>query len=1745
MVGSRTSTLSALNTKMNSRIEVERAQLASALVLLMLASLAAPSLLAISTESDELAEQPTRFPTANGTVDEGDAQTLLSNLNANNPIDVMGVMDDSNRIHLVWIENTSTPLLRYALIQISSGVDTILISTTQVGDANATSLSSPAMVIDSQGRAHIVWEITDTDILYTLLDPSEDDLDGSAGDIQNMTIASHTVADGTGTRSSPDIAVDSFDAVHIVWVDTYDPQGIYFGNPLIYYCMLSEDSNNGFQVLINATLVTPALGHRGNPAVSIGTNNTVVIVWEDTRGSLVEYVGLIDSSGSMTSEWEDMCAVFYGGNLTSGLTFTGIKPMLEQANITVLETLYALSGQMSYAAGHKNCEDGYITGGSGSEGPRTTSLGQNASDTTGGIRSLDAVMYNNSSLSIPTDWSYNSEMWGPGSTWACMSWRDNSGLTPGNPPTQLDHQWNPNATKLIIPVADEGPYGGSGSGANQQAQEPDDYQSISEAHDACVSAGIIPIAVAGTLSYGPNSPAYGNDTHVRSHMMDLVQCAGNSTGIHDRTCDDSAVNTTDAGGDMFLYPSDNMANFEGDFESGYLTTGWGVSGTSYNTWHVEAANNGNVYSQTNLCDIGGTTGAPSFYSVSCNYTQPAGVTVDLTVTVDSWASEFSMDVILPDGTVASFNSSTVYNYFNGVLVSFTGAGNYTIYLNDTYGDGGTSVSADYSYVNASSSNPPSTPISGVYSARSGDISDGDSTNLEFTGVLSNGVVSFTYNVSSEANYDYLTFSIDGVQLAQWSGNQSGNFSTPVSLGQHTLKWTYVKDGSVSDGSDAVWIDDVIVPLANYTEEVEALVQSIIQLTTSAGATNTFLTVLNPYSMLSNPRSTWSVGDSGHTIDEITGQYQEDIGPDTDWYWREDGGGWDNLGHLVLVNDTQISKGHGWAVNPEVNVDEDGNIHIVWIDGRSTFPSKEGPSQLHYMQLDPDRQGALDGEPNGLVLEEVMTVKDTAVLQSNLIWGANPRVDFDRDGSIHITWFETQQAKAGDAGVVELRWTRIQAPVMNGFEELPLNRYLTQAYSVVNTRTIASSTQNLMGVFGSEFDASAQPIVKFAWPERTIAWTANDCNEADSQANKWDVCKWDEDMYEMALNLHPTESGHVTMQPGQSVEVAMNLRGIQVPGSADPVMIEVAGALDNWDITAGFGENYQPTTTITEGGEEEVFLLLRAPDIRLVNDDQSFEVLVTVQSTTDNFANTQRSVRVDLVNENDWNDDDQDGVADEDDQCQFGETDWYSGTMTDYDGDGCQDATEDLDDDNDGVEDLLDECPMGAMNTDRVDADGDGCDDLLEDIDNDGDLVPNHLDQCPNGAQYWTSFSTDHDGDGCRDADEDDNDDNDPYLDINDNCPTGAIGWTGEAYDHDSDGCQDYEEDLDDDNDGVLDRDDSCPYGMLDWTSNEVNDHDGDGCNDIYEDADVDDDGVLDDKDQCITGKFGWDSSPLTDWDGDGCHDSEEDLDDDGDGFLDVEDSCVRSMSPHIVDADFDGCDDRNEDTDLDNDGIESSEDNCETNPNPGWISALNSDRDRDGCADATEDQDDDGDGILDIDDACPVSNRVTIDHDSDGCMDEFDLDDDNDGVPDTRDQCVHGAIGWTSSKHTDIDRDGCWDSVEDMSLPRGIVATITDSPVLMAALAGLALVGMVGAAMQSRSRGRRRDEGRDGTREVIDSMRDEEAVWAVKTKPIETPKSMETATEDQFQKLVETGYSPEVARAIVASEEVLRDRVEE
>ena len=61
----------------------------------------------------------------------------------------------------------------------------------------------------------------------------------------------------------------------------------------------------------------------------------------------------------------------------------------------------------------------------------------------------------------------------------------------GNPPTSADHKWNPNATKIVLPISDEGPKDGD------PATGADDTASIEEAHDSCVRAGVVPVGMYG------------------------------------------------------------------------------------------------------------------------------------------------------------------------------------------------------------------------------------------------------------------------------------------------------------------------------------------------------------------------------------------------------------------------------------------------------------------------------------------------------------------------------------------------------------------------------------------------------------------------------------------------------------------------------------------------------------------------------------------------------------------------------------------------------------------------------------------------------------------------------------------------------------------------------------------------------------------------------------------------------------------------------------------------------------------------------------------------------------------------------------------------------------------------------------------------------------------------------------------------------------------------------------------------
>ena len=103
---------------------------------------------------------------------------------------------------------------------------------------------------------------------------------------------------------------------------------------------------------------------------------------------------------------------------------------------------------------------------------------------------------------------------------------------------------------------------------------------------------------------------------------------------------------------------------------------------------------------------------------------------------------------------------------------------------------------------------------GLYAAEAPQsIGDSQSASLEVSRTTASDSISFWYSVSSETNYDFLKFYVDGVQKGQWSGTVPWTHASyTVSAGTHTFKWVYSKDVSVSTGSDTAWIDDIVFPL---------------------------------------------------------------------------------------------------------------------------------------------------------------------------------------------------------------------------------------------------------------------------------------------------------------------------------------------------------------------------------------------------------------------------------------------------------------------------------------------------------------------------------------------------------------------------------------------------------------------------------------------------------------------------------------------------------------------------------------------------------------------------------------------------------------------------------------------------------------------------------------------------------------------------------------------------------------------
>ncbi len=462
--------------------------------------------------------------------------------------------DSEGNVHFVWSRNTQH--LYYKMLGPSGET---LISETQISNPGAHQAWHPDVAIDSEDRVHIAWADRSGQwtIWYQMLDPAMHEQDGtSAIDGLNgiSIIDDYEIKSAPQDRDWPAIAVDSYDNAHIVWQDNSDPLDLYYSQTQIYYEMVEIDvDSREAQTKIDATLLTPIIGMKGHPDIAIDSDDFVQVVWDDTRGGKVEMVIPIDTSGSMGTEWADMCTVFYGGQFSSGGNFIGLKPMLEQANMTVFETLYGIGGVQQVAAATSGyCTAAYQTGGSGSQGPRANHLGQTPFDTSGGIRKLTGAVLGGAAISLSYDGGgQGSEAWGPASTWSCQSWRDAQGRLGNlaNPPTAEDHRWNPNATKIIIPISDENANDGS-------PEDATDRESVIEAHDACVLAGISPVPLWA-----------GSDGSVGSQMRDLAECPNNqpSTPSVARFCPGGTPRTTHAQGAVYAFPTGSSSAAELQF----------------------------------------------------------------------------------------------------------------------------------------------------------------------------------------------------------------------------------------------------------------------------------------------------------------------------------------------------------------------------------------------------------------------------------------------------------------------------------------------------------------------------------------------------------------------------------------------------------------------------------------------------------------------------------------------------------------------------------------------------------------------------------------------------------------------------------------------------------------------------------------------------------------------------------------------------------------------------------------------------------------------------------------------------------------------------------------------------------------------------------------------------------------------------------------------------------------------------
>ncbi len=184
-------------------------------------------------------------------------------------------MDSGDNLHVVWYDYTTLDSeADYDIFYKRWGANTSSWTTTEVISIESTADSNdPAVIVDSTGDVHVVWEeLTDDDLEgdRDIYYKKRDFGTGIWGTAEDVSIVSDHNSD------EPSLAIDSLDNLHLVWCDhaSYGPDV----DPDIFYRSLDSVTDSWSVTEVLSTIGTD---EKDFPFIAVDSYDNIHVAWSD------------------------------------------------------------------------------------------------------------------------------------------------------------------------------------------------------------------------------------------------------------------------------------------------------------------------------------------------------------------------------------------------------------------------------------------------------------------------------------------------------------------------------------------------------------------------------------------------------------------------------------------------------------------------------------------------------------------------------------------------------------------------------------------------------------------------------------------------------------------------------------------------------------------------------------------------------------------------------------------------------------------------------------------------------------------------------------------------------------------------------------------------------------------------------------------------------------------------------------------------------------------------------------------------------------------------------------------------------------------------------------------------------------------------------------------------------------------------------------------------------------------------